>query len=380
MIIGIDGNEANIEKRVGVNEYAHKLIINLHKLQDEWKDRHEVVVYLKNPPINLPKETAHFKYKVLSGGSVWIITKLMPHLMTTDDKPDVFFAPSHYLPPIANLPMVCSIMDLGYLESSGQFTTYDYWQLKLWTARSINISNKVIAISSATKDDIVDHYSKAKKKVVVTPLGYDNTLYKKGIATSKIKSVYAKYKLDVMGFGKYILFLGTLKPSKNIEGIVEGFSKISKNYPEVGLVIAGKKGWLYEQIFEKVKKLNLDDKVVFTGFIDEEDKPSLIKGAEIFAIPSFWEGFGLDVLSAMAVGTPVLTSDKGSLPEVAGKAAIYVNPDKPSSIAKGMEKILNMNQYEKEKLINKGYEQANKFSWEKTARETLKVLESAKKS
>jgi hypothetical protein len=117
MIVGIDGNEANVEKRVGVNTYAFEILRNLWKLQDEWKDEHKLIVYLKNQPRgDMPKETEHFKYRVIGGGGVWILTRLMPHLFFAKPKCDIFFSPSHYVPPIASMPRVCSIMDLGYLE------------------------------------------------------------------------------------------------------------------------------------------------------------------------------------------------------------------------------------------------------------------------
>ena len=122
MIVGIDGNEANVEKRVGVNTYAFELLKNLWKLQGEWRDKHELIVYLKEEPRgDMPGETESFKYRVLKGGGAWILTKLMPHLFFGGEKCDIFFSPSHYVPPFAPMPRVCSIMDLGYLEFSGQF-------------------------------------------------------------------------------------------------------------------------------------------------------------------------------------------------------------------------------------------------------------------
>ena len=117
MIVGIDGNEANIKNRVGVNTYAYELLKNLWKLQDEWKDKHKLMVYLKDDPReDMPKETEFFKYKVIKGGGAWILTKLMPNLLFTKPKCDIFFSPSHYVPLIVSIPRICSIMDLGYLE------------------------------------------------------------------------------------------------------------------------------------------------------------------------------------------------------------------------------------------------------------------------
>jgi glycosyltransferase involved in cell wall biosynthesis len=376
MIIGIDGNEANIEKRVGVNQYAYEILCGIAKLQDEWKNRHRFIVYLKKKPLpDLPKETKFFKYKVISGGGLWILTKLVPNLIFDKEKPDLFFSPSHYIPPFVPMPRICSIMDLGYLEFSEQFKKYDYWQLKIWSAYSIFASKYVIAISNSTKSDIVRHYPNASSKIRVTHLAYDKSKFSLNISSEDVRRIKKRYSI----VSDYVLYLGTLKPSKNIEGLIEAFSQTTNRKSPITLVIAGKKGWLFEPIFEKVKKLGLENKVIFTDFIVEEDKPALIAGAKVFCLPSFWEGFGLDVLNAMACGVPVVVSEIGSLPEVVGEAGIYVDPEETKSIAGGLKKVLSMDNLEYNKLVKKGLAQVQKFSWEKTARETLKILEEIKK-
>lgn len=376
MILGIDGNEANIEKRVGVNTYAFELLKNLWKLQGEWKDRVSLIVYLKNKPLpDLPKETNNFKYKVIPGGGLWIITKLTPGLFFGKPKPDIFFSPSHYIPPFAPQPRVCSIMDLGYLKFSGQFRKKDFWQLKIWTAISVFISKAIFAISNSTKSDIVRHYPSVKNKIYVTPLAYDRDKFNTSISDKDVRRIKNKYSIVT----DYVLYLGTLKPSKNIEGLIEAFSQISSQIRPVSLVIAGKKGWLYESIFSKVKELGLESKVIFTDYVSEEDKPALIKGAKVFALPSFWEGFGLDALNAMACGIPVVASNVGSLPEVVGDAGTLVDPNSINSIAEGIISVLLAGKSKYNSIVEVGLRQAKKFSWEGTARETLRVLENIKK-
>ncbi len=165
MIIGIDGNEANIKNRVGVNVYAFKLLHELQKLNENRRSPYNLIVYLKNEPLSdLPKETKYFKYKVISGGGIWLITKLMPYLFNNPDRIEVLFSPSHYTIPFLAIPKVISIMDLGYLENSGQFTKKVFWQLKYWTAISILASKRILTISEASKKDIVRHYPFASKK------------------------------------------------------------------------------------------------------------------------------------------------------------------------------------------------------------------------
>jgi len=367
MIVGINGNEANTTKRVGINEYAYQLLCALEKLPES-KD-HEFVIYLKEDPLKtLPKERIGWKYKILPGRGVWILKTLMPSLLFSKNKPQVFFSPSHYAPPILSMPSVISITDLGYLSQIEQFRKYDYLQLKYWGAMSMFKAKKIIAISESTKNDIVSHYPRLKNKIEVTYLSYDKSIFKYPISSTKISSVKKKYKITK----PYILFLSTLKPSKNIEGLVEAFSLLeSKNDYQV--VIAGKKGWLYESIFNKVKFLGLEDHVIFTDFIPEIDKPGLIAGAEVFAVPSFWEGFGIHVLEAMAVGTPVIASQEGSLSEVVGSAGVYIDPKNPASIALGLARAIK----DKKLLTKLGLAQAEKFSWEETARKTLNIITSS---
>lgn len=377
MLIGIDGNEANVENRVGVNQYGYELLRSLFGLQEEWGKNHRVIVYLKNKPLkDMPYETESFKYKVLPGGGMWILKNLVPDLYLSKPKPDVFFSPSHYIPPISSVPRVCSIMDLGYLKFSGQFKKYDFWQLKIWSALSIIISKYVIAISNSTKRDIVRHYPLASKKTIVTHLAHDKKRFNLKVDSHDVRRVQKKYSI----VGSYVLFLSTLKPGKNVEGLLDAWSIISKKWPKIRLVITGKKGWLYQSIFGKVKSLSLENSVTFTGFIPEEDKPPLIRGAKLFVLPSFWEGFGLDVLNAMACGVPVAISRVASLTEVAGDAGIYFDPKDTRDIAIKINKVLLMDKAQYAKLVEKGLLQANRFSWEATARKTIRVLEKTAKT
>lgn len=374
MNIGIDGNEANIKERVGVNTYAFELLWSLSRLQGEWGSRHRLIVYLKNKPLDdMPKETQNFKYKLIPGNKFWIIANLIPSLFFDSPKPDIFFSPSHYVPVFAPMPRVCSIMDLGYLEYSGQFAKKDFWQLKVWSAISIFVSKSIIAISNSTKQEIVRRYKFAKDKIHAIPLAYDSKQFNINISDADVRRVKKRYAI----VDDYVLYLGTLKPSKNIESLIEAYSKLQLKGTK--LVIAGKKGWMFGPIFQKVKDLNIEDSVVFTDFVPEEDKAGLIKGAKVFVLPSFWEGFGLDALNAMAAGVPVVVSNIGSLPEVVGDAGILVDPKSIESITTGIDKVISAPKEKYNSIAKLGLMQAKKFSWDKTAKETLKVLEASAK-
>lgn len=377
MKIGIDANEANISSRVGVNQYAYELLSKLHELQVNGKTQHEFELYLKSQPLpDMPKQTTGWKYTVLSGGPVWIATKLMPHLLLHPGRHDVFFSPTHYLPLLPGAPKVCTIHDLKYLENSTQFKKYDYWQLKLWTAKSISISKYIMAVSENTKKDIVRHYQVPDKKIVVTYHGVDRSRFNKDIPHSAISKVKRKYNLPA----DYILYIGTLKPSKNVEGLVSAFATLSQkmqDFDAVRLVIAGKKGWLYDAIFAKVTELGLTGKVIFTDFLPEADKPALLAGAKLLVTPSFTEGFGMQVLEGMACGIPVVVSNVDGLPEVAGTAGVYCDPHSVESIANSIEQVWSADKSRYNKLVNGVLAQSSKFSWDKTAQDTLATLEKA---
>lgn len=379
MLIGIDGNEANevradIGERVGANVYAYELFWEFYRLRKNGKTNHNFIIYLKNKPsTDLPKEKPWWRYQVISGGGLWIIKKLTPYLLKKD-KPDVFFSPNHYLPPFTLMPKICTIHDLGYLKFSGQFKKSDFWQLKYWTAISITISKHIISVSKSTKRNIVRHYPLASKKCTVIYHGYDNKRFNVNIRGIVVRRVKKKYNIR----GDYILFISTLKPSKNIEGIIDAFYLLLKNKDignSLSLVIGGNKGWLYDSIFKKVRKLKLGRKVVFTGYVSEKDKPALLKGAKILISPSFWEGFGLHLIESLACGTPLVASNVASIPEVVGDAAVYVNPTSAEDISTGLTKVLTMSKVEYNKLVKKGLKQVLKYSWGKSASQTIKVLE-----
>lgn len=369
--IGVDGNEANLVDRVGVNTYAYETLKAISQIEDEWNKSLQFEIVLKEEPKeHMPPESDNFKYLVLPGSGLWILKSLTPFLLKNKNRYHVFWTPSHYVPPLSFTPRVCSIMDLGYLKFASQFRKYDYWQLKLWTILSLVVSKKIIAISETTKKDIRSHYWFTKNKVVTTLLGYDEKRFNEKIKVSQILSIKKKFGIE----GEYVLFLSVLKPSKNVDGLLRAWKMVHTQFPGTKLVISGRKGWLYESVFELTKELKIEKSVIFTGFFEESEKPALIAGAKIFVLPSFWEGFGLDVVSAMACGIPVIVSNRGSLPEVVEEAGVIIDPNDPEDIAAAISRILTMSKSEYTTLSRQGLLRAKHFSWESTARQTINIL------
>lgn len=368
MLIGIDANEANLtQNRVGVNQYAFYLLHALKSLASP----HRFVIYLKNRPLpDLPAESPAWSYRVIPFPKFWTQTRLPFDLYTHFPRPDVFFSATHYAPRFCPVPTVIAIMDLGFLKSPDHFTRKDYNQLARWTAYSIKKASRLIAISDYTKSDIVSLFGVDPGKITVTPLSFDKELFRPLADNPEAPSILTKYKIHP----PYFFFLSSLKPSKNVEGLITAFYEFSQTRDNFQLVISGKKAWRFETIFTLVEKLGIKDKIIFTGFTPEGDVPYLMSQASAFVLPSFYEGFGIPALEAMACGIPVIVANVTSLPEVTGNAGIYVDPHKPETITRGLEVAVA----HKKKYSALSLAQVKHFSWDKTARLTLDVLESLK--
>jgi glycosyltransferase involved in cell wall biosynthesis len=234
--------------------------------------------------------------------------------------------------------------------------------------KSLKRADAVMTISEFSKSELLQFYDYPPEKIQVIHCGVDPELYNDRVSEEAVINAKAKYGIA----GEYQLYLGTLEPRKNIERLVEAYARRKANVPR--LVLAGGRGWLYEGIFEKVRALNLENAVIFTGYVDDGDKAALYSGAEFFVFPSLYEGFGMPPLEAMACGTPVLTSNAASLPEVCGDCAVYIDPYSTEDIADAMEKLSGDAELRK-RLSAQGLEQAQKFSWDDSAGKLFNVYQ-----
>jgi glycosyltransferase involved in cell wall biosynthesis len=260
------------------------------------------------------------------------------------------------------------------------FKKKDLYKLKFWGGYSIKKARRVITISKSSRNDIIKEYGLSPEKVEVVYPGIKQVSSIKYQVLS-MGSLARKYGVS----GDYILFVGTIQPRKNLERLIEAFSMLLKTYDlgpktkDLQLVIVGRKGWMYDEILNAPKKFDIEDRVKFVHDAIDEDLPLFYQNAVFLVLPSLYEGFGLPILEAMQNGCPVITSNVSSLPEAGGDAALYVDPNNTRDISEKMQ-ILLKDEKIRQDLINKGYEQAKKFSWEKSARETLRVLEEVVRS
>ncbi len=174
---------------------------------------------------------------------------------------------------------------------------------------------------------------------------------------------------------QFVLYLGTIEPRKNLSRLVEAFAAIADRHPKLQLVIAGKRGWMIEDLYRTIERLGLEKRVLFPGFVSEEDKPALLRACALFVYPSLYEGFGLPALEAIACGAPTITSRIAALPEVVGDAALLIDPNSTESLAQAMESLLTTPGL-REELERKGAMQAARFTWERTAAATAMVYRS----
>jgi len=234
--------------------------------------------------------------------------------------------------------------------------------------RTLKTADKIITVSNSTKNDLMNHFNIPKEKIRVIFEAADEKF--KSLNNKETKEVKYKYHLNF----PFILYVGGLAVHKNIPALIKAFYKVKKKGIQHKLVITGTKRWKYKEIFETIDKLDLQNDVVFTGYVSDEDLPALYNAADLFVYPSIYEGFGLPPLEAMACGTPVITSNTSSLPEVVGDAGIMVDPYDVNGLADAMHEVL-ANEGLRANMIKNGLERAKMFSWEKCARETLKVYE-----
>jgi len=413
MVIGVDVSRAFKDKKTGTENYSWHLLCEFAKLKIEAKVR----LYLRrDPQISFPE---NFQTRVISLPRFWTQAGLAFECLK--DPPDVLFVPAHTIPQVRrpNLKTVVTVHDLGaeYLPQYHKFPSKIYlnWSTKL----AVRFATKIIAVSGATKRDLINRLGADEKKIEVIYEGVDHKNFKYPISNFECKKVLEKYKLEK----PFVLFVGTIQPRKNVEGLIRAFAKIvsgstdgklkidqkssqqfySASNPRdiasrsiqdgsalvlkkpqksgqtssvrdnLSLVIVGNYGWDYEKILSLPKKLGIENRVKFLGYVGEDETPALYNAASVFVLPSFFEGFGLPILEAMACGCPVITSNVSSMPEIAGNAAVLVDPKNDDEIAGKILEVLENEKLQSE-LKKKGLARAKEFSWEKCAKETFKVL------
>lgn len=285
------------------------------------------------------------------------------------NKVEILHQPSFSVPIFYHGKVIVTVHDLIARLFGKDIPFFSRQFFGKWMPFSYRFTDKIIAISECTKNDIIKLLGVPEEKIKVIHLAAGKE-FTRIFDNDEIKRVKDKYKTGK----KYLLHIGTLNPRKNLEFLIKVYKEIIADFPEYNLVITGKKGWYYEGLFKLVKKFGLEKKVIFTGYIEDKDAPYLYNGATIFLFPSLYEGFGLPPLEAMACGCPVISSNTSSLPEVIATAGVLLSPKDIKSWVRNIKMILAKKNIRLE-MSKKSILQARKFSWEKCAKETLEVYE-----
>ncbi|HBY93727.1 MAG TPA: glycosyltransferase family 1 protein [Chloroflexi bacterium] len=362
---------AALGQGAGIGRYARELALALHALPDG----PELFLFHNRHPLDqLPAELRELpRIEVPLGDKTWralMLTGQKLPLAWRGNLPDadLFHGTDMLAPPIPQ-PAVVTIHDLSILLYPEHHTRLNRLHLRWALPRVTRRVAAIIAVSEATKRDLIARLDVPADRVHVVPNGVDH------------KRFYPRYRPEarqraglMLGIEPpYILALGTLEPRKNLPTLLRAYARLGRDVPR--LVLAGARGWGEGPLFELVKELGLQERVRFTGYVPEAVLPDLYAGARLFVYPSLYEGFGLPVLEALASGAPVITSNISSLPEVAGKAALLVDPTSVEELTRMMRRVLESKQL-RDELRAKAPKQAAQFSWERTARETLAVYAS----
>ena len=372
MRIGIDYTAA-VRQGAGIGRYTRELIGALPAIDGENTYRLFVAGRgVRGSPPSAPNfQTRWLPLTDRETSLMWQRLRLPIPIELFLGRLDVFHSPDFVLPPVLTGHQVLTVHDLSFLRVPEFAHPVLREYLQRVVPRSVRRADLVLADSASTRDDVVELLRVPKERVRVIYCGVE-ARFRRVTDPGALVEVQRRYQLD----RPFILGLGTLEPRKNFAGLVEAFARLRqrRSLPH-RLLIVGGKGWLYEPIFERVRDLGLEEWVRFPGFVADADLPAIYTLAACLAYPSFYEGFGVPALEAMACETPVLTSKTSSLPEVVGSAAVLVDPYDIESIVEGLDRVLHDEPLRAE-LRAAGQEQAQRFTWERAAHELLSAYRS----
>ncbi|MDY7040207.1 MAG: glycosyltransferase family 1 protein [Chloroflexota bacterium] len=365
MRIGIDARMVYYTQ-AGISQYTQRLIRALAEVDREneyfiiqnWRDKVSLSLNHNFKRVSFVSP-AHHRLEQ------WFLRFELPPLDL-----DVLHSPD-FIPPFRrNCKSVITVHDLAFLLYP-QLLTEDSAHYYGQIDQAVRRTDHIIAVSQNTKEDIIRLLGVPEDKITVI---YEaaNPIYRPVEDEGELRRVRGKYSVA----GDFIFFVSTIEPRKNVPALLRAFRQLIDDYKlEVKLVIAGRRGWLFEEVFSLVEELELTGDVLFLGRVPVEDLPPLYTAARLFAYPSTYEGFGLPPLEAMACGTPIVASNVSSLPEVVGDAALLVAPDDVAGLTVALWRGLT-DEARRAELVAKGFRRAKCFSWEKAARQTSAVYQS----
>lgn len=345
------GELLNSESEFYIKILAHDDDFGLFKLRDEYK---KYFLFLRDRGRG---------FRILSEQFVY------PRLIKKNQI-DLYHGLHYSMPIINKTRIVTTIHDTTFFRYPQKHVWMKRLYFKFFIKHSSIHSDHLITVSDNTKKDLISLFNTDPGKVTTTHLGVDDSF--KPIDNSEMfLKIRNKYSLPE----KFILYVGLIEPRKNLQSLVEAYAKflkISELKDNIHLILAGRWGWESKELIKLISDLNIVEKVHFPGYIDSEDLPFLYNMAIVFVYPSYYEGFGLPVLEAMACGTPVITSNISSMPEFVGDSGLLINPNDISSIENALRDLLS-NDLLRRKLSERALKRSTEYTWKETARKTLDV-------
>jgi len=363
-----------LQHPAGMGKYLSGLLQALPQV-----DSKNSYVLLKNPLWSPDQfgQTKSIPMRLCSGlKRLWGEQVILPWIALRQEV-NVLFVPDYIGPIFSRLfgfKLVVVFYDMAFVLRPQEQHPWYLAYFRLLAPLTAKIAHHVITISHTSKNDVMHLFRVPADKIAVTHLA-SMPIYRCIENRYEVRQAILKYGLDME---QYILHVGTADVRKNIPCLIEAFSILATDFPYLKLVLVGSQGWKNKEeirIQQAIQTYNLTDRVLRLGYVFDKELVYLYNGAALFAFPSLYEGFGIPVLEAMSCGTPVVTSNVSSLPEVSGDAAVLINPESADDLASAMRTILNQPTY-RQTLIERGIERARQFSWERTARETVHVFES----
>ncbi len=355
----------------GIGRYTHELVKELIKINDQYKRKHEFVLFFNQPEYSKYEPPNLSIKKVLVNAKHYSLREQLafPKILKKENC-DIVHFPHFNVPILYRRPYTVTIHDLTLSIYPGHKMTKWYHRLAyhLTIKNATKKAKRVIAVSQNTKNDIVDHLHIPEEKIEVIYNGISDkfTLIEDPAITEK---TLKKYKITK----QFLLYTGVWRSHKNLPRLIEAFAILRKNV-DLQLVITGKPDPHYPEVKDTVVKYDLQNDVIFTDLVEEDELIHLYNAAHTYVFPSLYEGFGFPPLESMKCGTPVVASNRSSIPEVCGQEnAIFFDPESPQDIANKIESLYKDADLQAE-LVEKGHRRASEFTWEKMGRHTYEVI------
>jgi glycosyltransferase involved in cell wall biosynthesis len=349
----------------GIGTYIRNLLRQLARIDQDT----EYVLLCREPDLGIAAQLGpNFRGVVEPSPNYSLREQIHIPWVLRRERPDVFHAPHYVLPPAVRCPSVVTIHDCIHLmfpQYLPNRAAHAYAKASMWAAA--RRSDRILTVSEASKRDILHFFNVEPEKIVVVYNAIDEH-FSAAPSEEQVARIRERYQLD----HKFVLYVGNIKPHKNLVRLIEAFSRLRRTHDDLKLLIIGDEISRLPALRRAVHRNKLHKFVRFLGYLKDDTLTVLYRLASVFVFPSLYEGFGLPPLEAMASGTPVVTSNVSSLPEVTGDAAVLVDPYDPDSIGEGMRRILDDPRLAEELRI-KGLQRAREFSWARSVEKTQRV-------